>query len=172
MSVKLPVQFVKKTNENQSIIRFVCMDALQNWWKTVFLLVSDTKVGKFLSFQDISWSVKNTKGQDVGMRFTAKISNVWAQTRRNHGPIATHWAHNKDWSEWADAKADPSLRWTYRSFFLLLSCCGSFIIVWFVSLASTIFKELISFFWSLSKCKLHWVACKVNVPWKGSCKLC
>ena len=63
------------------------MDALQNWWKIVLLLVSNTKVRKFLSFQDISWSVKNTKGQtysepDVGMRFTAKISNIWAQTTR------------------------------------------------------------------------------------------
>ena len=74
-----------KTNENQSIFRFVCMDALQNWWKIVLLLVSNTKVRKFLSFQGISWSVKNTKGQtysepDVGMRFNAKISNEWAKT--------------------------------------------------------------------------------------------
>ena len=54
--------------------------------KNVLLLVSNTKVGKFLSFQGISWSVKNTKSQtysepDVGMWFTGKISNVWAQTK-------------------------------------------------------------------------------------------
>ena len=27
-------------------------------------------------------------------------------------------------------------------------------------------------FLGLSKCKLHWVACKVNEPQRGSCKLC
>ena len=29
---------------------------------------------------------------------------------------ATHWAHSKDWSEWANAQADMSLRWAHRSF--------------------------------------------------------
>ena len=50
-----------------------------------FLLVPNIKVREFTSFQGIRWSMKNTKGQtysepDDGMRFTAKISNVWAQT--------------------------------------------------------------------------------------------
>ena len=54
--------------------------------KIVLLLVSNTKVRDFPVFQGISWLMKNTKGQtysepDVGMRFTAKISNVWAHTR-------------------------------------------------------------------------------------------
>ena len=83
MPVKLPVQLVKKKNKNQSIFRFVCTDALQIDENFSFI---GFKVRKFLSFQDISWLVKNTKGQtyserDVGMRFTAKISNVWAQTK-------------------------------------------------------------------------------------------
>ena len=56
---------------------------LQNWWKIVLLLVSNTKVREFPSFQGISWSMKNTKAQtysepDAGMWFTAKLSNVWA----------------------------------------------------------------------------------------------
>ena len=63
------------------------VDALQNWWKIVLLLVSNTKVRKFLSFLDISLSMKMYQGQtcserDVRMRFTAKISNVWAQTNQ------------------------------------------------------------------------------------------
>ena len=73
--MKLPVQVVKKQMKTSPYLDlFVWM-----------LCRIDEKVGKFLSFQDISWSVKNTKGQtysepDVGMRFTANISNVWAQT--------------------------------------------------------------------------------------------
>ena len=35
---------------------------------------------------------------------------------RKHGPLATHWAHSKDWSEWADAQADLSLRWVHSYF--------------------------------------------------------
>ena len=61
--------------------------------KIVLLLVSNTKVREFPGFQGISWSMKSTKGQtcsepDVGMRFTAKISNVWAQT---------NWTYIWDW---------------------------------------------------------------------------
>ena len=60
--------------------------------KFFFLLVSNTKVRKFISFQDISWLMKNTKDQmyselDVGMWFTAKISDVWAQTTINEDSI-------------------------------------------------------------------------------------
>ena len=52
-----------------------------------FLLISNTKVREFPSFQVIRRSIKNTKGlqtysePDVGMWFTAKISNAWAQIR-------------------------------------------------------------------------------------------
>ena len=38
--------------------------------------------------------------------------------------------------------------------------------------AKRLIKEWISFFWGLSKSKLHWVACKVNQPPRDSCKLC
>ena len=34
-----------------------------------------------------------------------------------------------------------------------------------------IFKEWISFFWGSSKCKLQWVACKMNKPIRDSCKV-
>ena len=35
---------------------------------------------------------------------------------RNLGSLATHWAHSEDWSEWADAQADISLRWAHSHF--------------------------------------------------------
>ena len=39
---------------------------------------------------------------------------VWSESLlsawRNLGPLATHWAHSKDWLDWADAQADLRLR--------------------------------------------------------------
>ena len=33
-----------------------------------------------------------------------------------HQNLATHWAHNEDWSDWVDAWADLSLCWAHRLF--------------------------------------------------------
>ena len=48
------------------------------------------------------------------------IRPVWSESSvfawRNTGSSATHWAHCKDWSDWADAQADLSLCWAHRSF--------------------------------------------------------
>ena len=30
--------------------------------------------------------------------------------------LTTHWAHSEDWSDWADAQADLSLRWAHSHF--------------------------------------------------------
>ena len=30
--------------------------------------------------------------------------------------LVTHWVHSEDWSDWADAQADLSLRWAKTSF--------------------------------------------------------
>ena len=35
---------------------------------------------------------------------------------RKLGSLATYWAHSEDWSEWADAQADLSLRWAHMPF--------------------------------------------------------
>ena len=32
------------------------------------------------------------------------------------GSLATYWAHSEDWSDWADAQADLSLRWAHSHF--------------------------------------------------------
>ena len=37
--------------------------------------------------------------------------------RRSIGSLGTKKAHSEDWSDWADAQADLSLRWAHRSFF-------------------------------------------------------
>ena len=29
------------------------------------------------------------------------------------GSLTTHWAHSEDWSDWADAQVDLSLRWAH-----------------------------------------------------------
>ena len=45
---------------------------------------------------------------------------VWSEsslsTWRNIGSLATHWMHCEDWSDWADAQADLSLRWAHSHF--------------------------------------------------------
>ena len=43
------------------------------------------------------------------------IRPVWSESLlsawRKLGSLATHWAHSEDWSDWAHAQADLSLRW-------------------------------------------------------------
>ena len=50
------------------------------------------------------------------------IHPVWSVSSlfawRKLGSLATHWVHSEDWSDWADAQADLSLRWAHRSFCL------------------------------------------------------
>ena len=52
--------------------------------------------------------------------------NIWAASwqnqqngmcaqRRLRSALITHWAHSDDWSDWADAQADLSLRWAHMS---------------------------------------------------------
>ena len=45
---------------------------------------------------------------------------VWSESAmsawRKLGSLATHWAHSEDWSDWADAQADLSLRWAHMPF--------------------------------------------------------
>ena len=46
------------------------------------------------------------------------IRPVWSESSlspwRKLGSLATHWAHSKDWSDWADAQADLSLCWAHN----------------------------------------------------------
>ena len=48
------------------------------------------------------------------------IHPVWSESSlsewRKLGSLAAHWAHSEDWSDWADAQADLSLRWAHTDF--------------------------------------------------------
>ena len=48
------------------------------------------------------------------------ICPVWSESSLSAwiklGSLATHWAHSKDWPDWADAQADLSLRWAHMTF--------------------------------------------------------
>ena len=50
---------------------------------------------------------------------SAQSDQSWLSAWWKLGPLATHWAHSKDWSDWASdwADADPSLRWAHSSFY-------------------------------------------------------
>ena len=60
-------------------------------------------------------SVRPAKTQiSLGIRVVWSESSLSAW--RKPGSWATHWAHNEDWSDWADAQADLSLRWAHTHF--------------------------------------------------------
>ena len=48
------------------------------------------------------------------------IRPVWSESLlsawRKLGSLATHWVHSEDWSDWADAQADQTLRWAHTHF--------------------------------------------------------
>ena len=58
------------------------------------------------------WHVRPAKTQ-----ISLGIHPVWSEsslsTWRKLGSLATHWAHSEDWSDWAEAQADLSLRWAH-----------------------------------------------------------
>ena len=61
------------------------------------------------------WHVRPAKTQ-----ISLCIRPVWSESSlsawRELGCSATHWAHSEDWSDWADAQADLSLRWAHMPF--------------------------------------------------------
>ena len=59
-------------------------------------------------------------GRPAKTQFSLGIRQVWSESSmsawRKLGSLATHWAHSEDWSDWADAQADLSLRWAHNHF--------------------------------------------------------
>ena len=59
-----------------------------------------------------NWHVRPAKTQ-----ISLGICPVWSESSlsawRKLGSLATHWAYSEDWSDWADAQADLSLRWAH-----------------------------------------------------------
>ena len=63
----------------------------------------------------IKWHICPAKTQiSLGIRPDWSESSLSAW--RKVGSLATHWAHSEDWSDWADAQADLSLRWAHTHF--------------------------------------------------------
>ena len=61
------------------------------------------------------WHVRPAKTQiSLGIRPVRSESSLSAWKKL--GSLATHWAHNEVWSDWADAQADRSFCWAQRSF--------------------------------------------------------
>ena len=59
------------------------------------------------------WHVRPVKTQiRPGWCWSESSLSAW----RKLGPLATHWAHSEDWTDWADAQADLSLRWAHSRF--------------------------------------------------------
>ena len=76
-----------KNEENQSILRFYVGILCRIYEVNVILLITGTKVRKLPSFKVYAGWRKTNSTPDVGMQFTAKSSNVRAQTRS----IQCHW---------------------------------------------------------------------------------
>ena len=67
------------------------------------------------SWQKNKLTVRPAKTQiSLGIRPVCSESSLSAW--RKLGSLATHWAHSKDWSDWADAQVDLSLRWAHNHF--------------------------------------------------------
>ena len=60
------------------------------------------------------------QNQQNGMCAQRRLRSAWSESLLSAwwklGPLATHWVHSKDWSDWADAQADLSLRWAHMPF--------------------------------------------------------
>ena len=74
---------------------------------------------------DASYEPRHNKTNKMSVRpaktqISLGIRPVWSESSlsawRNLGSLATHWAHSEDWSDWADALADLSFRWTHTHF--------------------------------------------------------
>ena len=73
-----------------------------------------------------NWHVRPAKTQiSLGTRpvWSESSLSAWRSTE----PFATHWAHSKDWSDWADSQADLSLRLARRPF---CSFCHAVAYMW------------------------------------------
>ena len=54
----------------------------------------------------------STEAPGIHPVWSASSLSAW----RKFWSLATHWAHTEDWSDWADAQADLSLRWAHSLF--------------------------------------------------------
>ena len=91
------------------------LDTEGGLWYLVVALPGDLFI-RFLSFEPT-----HHKSNKMTVRpAKTQISPVWSESSlsawRKLGSLATHWAHSEDWSDWADARTDLSLRWAHMPF--------------------------------------------------------
>ena len=76
-------------------------------------------------FMQLSFEPRHDKSNKMSVRpaktqISLGICPVWSESSlcawRQLGSLATHSAHSEDWSDWADAQADLSLRWAHTYF--------------------------------------------------------
>ena len=114
-------------------------------WFTVHLSRFMTKPTK--------WHMRPAKTQ-----ISLDIRPVWSESSlsawRKLVSLATNWAHNEDWSDWADAQADLSLRWAHSHF------------CWFCHKAAHLITVLSCWFphYVAQHCRLKW-----EYFWKSAC---
>ena len=80
--------------------------------KQLYRALDTTSMCKPTPPKATQWSMRPAKTQiSLGVR------PVWSESSlsawRKLGFLATHWAHSEDWSDWADAQANLSLRWAH-----------------------------------------------------------
>ena len=69
-----------------------------------------------------SWQNPQNDVCPAKTKISLGIRPVWSESSLSAwwklGPLATHWVHSEDWSDWGDAQADLSLHWAHMPF-----CC-------------------------------------------------
>ena len=87
-----------------------------------------TELGMFLSLpclsENLRW-VTSWQNQQNGMYDQRRLRSAWASTQSHQSLLCAQWvakdtsflhADSEDWSDWANAQADLSLRWSYMPF--------------------------------------------------------
>ena len=100
----------------------------------------------------IPFELRHDKTNNVAVRpaktqISLGIRPVWSEsslsTWRQLGSLATHWMHSEDWSDWADAQADLSLRWAHTHFV-------GFVMSWLISICLLYHVFCCCFYWDFT----------------------
>ena len=104
--------------------RFIC--SCISWTQYTWVYCLYVHVYMYLGYLGPSlYELRHDKTYKMAVRpaktqISLGIRPVWSESSlsvwRSIGSLATHWAHSEDWSDWADAQADLSLRWAHSHF--------------------------------------------------------
>ena len=109
-------------------ITFPTLFGPSTWHRKTFLAVWRFSRSIFLSLvtvTQVNWAI-SWQNQQNDMCAQRRLRSAWASTQvwlesslsawRKLGSSAIHWAHSKDWSDWADAQADLTIHWVHSHF--------------------------------------------------------